>query len=39
MSRTETVGFAVLILLALVVIGGLFYFFLAPDHREKSGTD
>jgi hypothetical protein len=39
MSRAETAGFAMLILLALVVIGGLFYFFLASDHRTDSGPD
>jgi hypothetical protein len=34
MSRAEATAFAILILLALLAIGALFYVFLAPDDRE-----
>jgi len=33
-SQTEAAAFAILILLALVAIGALFYVFLASDNRE-----
>jgi hypothetical protein len=33
-SQTEAAAFAILILLALVAIGALFYVFLASDNRD-----